>query len=814
MGVRDPRVQASRAAVTRYAADGTVDPTFGTAGSAAFPNDLRNAGVDVAADPGGGVFLSAVPRTGPGANGAVVVRFTAAGVIDTAFGDQGFAVTGTSSDLRDVPVRFVVNAADGSIFVAIVPSDGQHSMRPAVAKFSRAGQLDLGYGSAGYAFWPSTDVISVGAMDVALDGVGRVLLAFACPDLTVTRFNATGHPDLTFGSEGAMSVGHSVSDSGGSSISVTADADHGVLVGLEINGHATVLRLSSDGTRDAYFGGDDSHASTGFGTACGVTVTAVESAAVYIVTPVRVYRIERGTQSPTQSVPPTVAPTASPSASPTISPTGSPTGSPTIAPSISPTTTPTSAPTRLPTSVPSASPTASPTVAPSVSPTIAPSTSPSITPTWAPTGLPTSVPSRDPSTSPTTMHPTAIGETFSPTQVPTLHPTASPTSGAPTKAPTTAPTSPTTSPTMVPTALTGSPTTAPTAVPSAATLIDQQSSSDSADPGGGGGLGLVIGVVVAAVVILGLCVGFLWRRRKHAAGAELKTLVGTFGALDRATGARGSTTTQNPTFLGVANALYENDETHRAGRLDDGDMPIYQNSSAPNYFARRSVNGDDDDVHDYENCPADDLYETIDRPTAAATATENDSEDLYEVVDSPRAPPAAIFLVPSNGYEQPTDNELYAEIDRPADTAPPRPRKGKTTAMVATDPADGEYDAIFTMGQRTSTAAKTTECLYTSDKDGQKCHNMVSGSSRFCPNHLCSSPACGNSKRSSEQRCASCGASQRGRELYVNTTADSSKKPGGIRRADRKGSVYDGFDEGDAAHRGADATYINADTRC
>ena len=242
--------QASRAAVTRYDADGTVDTAFGIAGSAAFPNDLRNAGVNVAVDPGGGVLLSAVPRTGPAANRAVVVRFTAAGVVDTAFGDQGLAVTHTSSNLCDVPVSFVVDPADGSIYVAIVPSNGQHARRPVVAKFGQSGQLDLGYGIAGYAVW-QTDV-SRGAMAVALDGLGRVLLAFACPELTVARINTTGHPDVAFGSGGAVSVsvGRSVSDSAGSSISVTADADHGVLVGLEINGHASVLRLDSDGDRD------------------------------------------------------------------------------------------------------------------------------------------------------------------------------------------------------------------------------------------------------------------------------------------------------------------------------------------------------------------------------------------------------------------------------------------------------------------------------------------------------------------------------------------------------------------------------------
>ena len=327
--------------------------------------------------------------------------------------------------------------------------------------------------------------------------------------------------------------------------------------------------------------------------------------------------------------------------------------------------------------------------------------------------------------------------------------------------------------------------------------------------------------MIAAVVVVVLCVGFLWRRRKHAASVELKTWVGSVGAPDGAAGAVGTTTTPNPTFVGATADLYENVQTHCAG------MPVYANG----------LDDDDDGFHDYENSPADEFYEAIDRPTtSAARAPESDTESLYETIDAkpaapasennsdsqyvngPGARPMAIFppiggyqqpvdnelapasennsdsqyeaiFPPIGNYQEPVDNELYEEINRPA---PPRLRKGMPAAAGAMDPIDGEYDDVVTMGR----PAAKTQCQYTSDRDGQKCHNMVDpGSSPFCPNHLCASPACGNSKRSSEQRCASCAASHSDRELYVNTGAGSGKKPGGIRRADRKGSVYDGFDE-------------------
>jgi hypothetical protein len=239
--------------------------------------------------------------------------------------------------------------------------------------------------------------------------------------------------------------------------------------------------------------------------------------------------------------------------------------------------------------------------------------------------------------------------------------------------------------------------------------------------------------------------------------------------------------------------LYENIQTRRAG------MPVHATG----------FDDDDDGFHDYENSPADELYEAIDRPTSsAARAPESDTESLYETIDDkpaapasennsdaryvngPGARPMAIFP-PVGGYEQPEDNELYEVIDRPAAH---RPWKGMPAAAGAMDPIVGEYDAIFTMGR----PAAKIQCQYTSDKDGQKCHNMVDpGSSPFCPNHLCTSLACGHSKRSSEQHCASCAASHSNHQLYVNTGAGSGTKSGGIRRADRKGSVYNGFDEGD-----------------
>jgi len=157
--------------LTRYTADGQLDPTFGSLGSVNFPGgglnaDQGNIGVDVALEPDGKIIASLSPASG----GGQLACFNSGGSLDTTFGTAGltdpinFTVAG-----QQVPLQVVYNSnfhslallPDGRILIAgsvNVPNQGEHL---GMAMFLPNGTLDKSFNGTGelYVGPDSSDLI-------------------------------------------------------------------------------------------------------------------------------------------------------------------------------------------------------------------------------------------------------------------------------------------------------------------------------------------------------------------------------------------------------------------------------------------------------------------------------------------------------------------------------------------------------------------------------------------------------------------------------------------------------------------------------
>ena len=253
-------------AVTRYASDGTLDPTFGSAGR--LVSDPGNESGDVACAmviDGDGKIV--VIGNSAGGSRWFAARYTSAGVLDTSFGSAGEIRLGAATchaATLDTAGRIVVvgttTTAYQRFFVSRLTANG--SLDPT---FNGTGSVatDLGNGGTGSGI----------ALAVTVQPDGKIVAAGnAKPGLggywqggpTVVRYTEAGALDTTFdrrrlaASLGAASVHAVAVQSDGKLIvtgSVGAESSTTKEFWSEAAAQLFVARLESDGTVDERFGG-------------------------------------------------------------------------------------------------------------------------------------------------------------------------------------------------------------------------------------------------------------------------------------------------------------------------------------------------------------------------------------------------------------------------------------------------------------------------------------------------------------------------------------------------------------------------------
>ncbi|MDO7899019.1 hypothetical protein [Pseudomonas citrulli] len=234
----------------RLLPDGRLDSTFG-AGGMAFVNVLG--GDDeahaVAIQPDGKIIATSRVIYDFNVYKAVVLRLTATGALDPAFGLGGIVLTQRQA-FHCTRVQ-----QDGSILVG----GSDPSEMPMIARFHRDGKLDPGFGVGGYATiavetaWrgqidglalqPDGKIVAAGRADFDVKGTRSL----------VTRLDPQGRPDPSF-NEGRPQV-TGIGETGAAiSTSVVVQSDGKIVVSGYKEGSITLIRYLADGQLDVDFG--------------------------------------------------------------------------------------------------------------------------------------------------------------------------------------------------------------------------------------------------------------------------------------------------------------------------------------------------------------------------------------------------------------------------------------------------------------------------------------------------------------------------------------------------------------------------------
>ena len=196
-------------ALARYNSDGTPDLSFGDRGFVTTPVGATGARANaIALQPDGKVVVAGTAFAHDGGDDEFfVARYAASGKLDDAFGSGG--ITNTHAGLSASEAAAVVLAEDGSIIVVGTAfSNGTPDDDFAVARYTYSGHLDPGFGHGGIV---TTDFSS----DPANPSLDRAAAVATQPDgrILVAGFTRGDHPSFAivrYLSDGApdTSFGH------------------------------------------------------------------------------------------------------------------------------------------------------------------------------------------------------------------------------------------------------------------------------------------------------------------------------------------------------------------------------------------------------------------------------------------------------------------------------------------------------------------------------------------------------------------------------------------------------------------------------
>jgi uncharacterized delta-60 repeat protein len=254
--------QAFGFALTRYNTDGSLDPSFGTAGKVITDFPSHRAQAQAVALQVDGKIVVAGTALGANADFAVA-RYNADGSLDSTFGSGGLVTTDISAGSLDQAFAVAVQA-DGKVLVAGTTFG---SSRPdfALVRYNADGSLDSSLGAGGIV---TTDFAGRDdtAYSIGLQPDQQIVVAgtsfdqsTSTGDFAVARYNADGRLDASFGSSGEVLTRFPGVNASGHSLVLQTDGKI-VVAGSSVNlnnstlsGYALV-RYNANGSLDTSFG--------------------------------------------------------------------------------------------------------------------------------------------------------------------------------------------------------------------------------------------------------------------------------------------------------------------------------------------------------------------------------------------------------------------------------------------------------------------------------------------------------------------------------------------------------------------------------
>ncbi len=193
--------------IARFAADGSPDTSFGQSGLLTVQSSYSWIPLAFALDPDGRIVVAGFANTGRGYTDAFVARLTSEGGFDSSFATSGIALIQQPSNGTEI--QALALQPDGQIVAGgRAWGPAYYQSRWLLARYSDAGVLDSGFGSAGIVeFDPSSGhdvILGIGISPLGIYVAGQTeTLSVGLP---VARFSSSGDLDPTFGVSGMAGV--------------------------------------------------------------------------------------------------------------------------------------------------------------------------------------------------------------------------------------------------------------------------------------------------------------------------------------------------------------------------------------------------------------------------------------------------------------------------------------------------------------------------------------------------------------------------------------------------------------------------------
>ena len=195
----------NKAVVGRFATNGALDTTFGSAGWFSSTFGMADGYADgVAVQPDGKIVLDGTGSTKGAHDVIAFARLTSAGALDSTFGSGGTTVVadpGGDNDASGLALQ-----PDGKI-VAVGDFYAASSDSVRLVRVDASGNLDATFGSGGIATPTALTRVSGSPAGVALQGDGKLVVPLAVVDsgkpiFAIARYLSNGAVDTGFGTGG------------------------------------------------------------------------------------------------------------------------------------------------------------------------------------------------------------------------------------------------------------------------------------------------------------------------------------------------------------------------------------------------------------------------------------------------------------------------------------------------------------------------------------------------------------------------------------------------------------------------------------
>jgi uncharacterized delta-60 repeat protein len=250
--------------VARYDANGALDTSFaGGQGIATFDFGTWNDGVaDLVLQADGSILLvgSISDASGSGATDFAVLRLTAGGQIDTSYGASGWARANVAGGY-DVPWAGALTADGGLVVVGRVAASGGSNADIGIVKFTATGVPDTAFGASGTGVVRPITSAHEEARDVLVLADGKILVVGrqepvgATKSIWPARYLPNGQLDNSFGTQGVTTIAANLDGT-----ALASKPDGSILVAGELlvtgatQADYGIARFTPQGQPDATFG--------------------------------------------------------------------------------------------------------------------------------------------------------------------------------------------------------------------------------------------------------------------------------------------------------------------------------------------------------------------------------------------------------------------------------------------------------------------------------------------------------------------------------------------------------------------------------